>query len=218
VQQFPPQMPMVVHCDQIQLQPRAPVLPKPPSPGADLAATAAAVDTTAVDEPAAAGAPAAADKPDDSGPLPQGALNGTEKMIVIAAVKNFLAVGETALKLSARSATNGFSREGVFLAVWRSIVKKEELERKESLMLLACEGLAQLKSCATAVRTLDRFYVEEMVPHCSGDAGQRITRGLASCLRQHLIDHPKSYMAEEASEGLLMTVLEHTASHYVAKV
>ena len=92
VQQFPPQMPMVVHCDQIQLQPRAPVLPKPPSPGADLAATAAAVDTTAVDEPAAAGAPAAADKPDDSGPLPQGALNGTEKMIVIAAVKAILAV------------------------------------------------------------------------------------------------------------------------------
>ena len=85
-------------------------------------------------------------------------------------------------------------------------------------MPLACDGSAQLKSCQAAVRTLDRFYVEEMVPHCSGDAGQRITRGLASCLRQHLIDHPKSYMAEEASEGLLMTVLERTASHYVAKV
>ena len=152
---------------------------------------------------------------DHSGPLPDQAFSGTEKMIIISAVENVLAVAETSVTLHGRSACTGWSREQVFMVVFKSQQKKEELERKESLLLSSLEGLSQLKSSQAALKNLGKFFVEEMVPHCSGGSGQRMSRGVASSLRQHLQDHPKSSMPVGDSEDLILSVFEHTAEHYI---
>ena len=138
-------------------------------------------------------------------------------MLVITAVKAIFAVGEAAMKLHARSACDGVSREGVFLAVWRSVQREEELGRTEALLLTSCQGLPQLSKNQQAIGLLDRFFVDEMVPRCSGGSGRRMCRGVAVAVRQHLTDHAESYMALEESSELLLSVLEHTASHYNIK-
>lgn len=129
---------------------------------------------------------------EESGPLPDGAVDSTGKMVVIEGVRLVLRWCMDTIRLAGRPPCSNMSTAHVFDGVFKTS-QELEVDRKKVLVVNSCKGLSQATGLDDSIRLLVQVIKGTPAPHASNVAsGSRLAKALAQALRQHLLYHEKA--------------------------